>query len=67
MFRKQIEVFSVAKRKNVDDDDIKAIARTILEEARKRAKYDMDCLTELVLQEAKIVARYSKKRPFYIS
>lgn len=57
-------------RKNVSlqaDDEIKAIAKTILEEARKRAKYEMDCLTELVLQEARAIARYARRRPFYIT
>ena len=50
-----------------NDDETKVIAKAILKEARKRAKYEMDCLTELVLQEATIVARYARKRPFYIA
>ncbi|MFH0897023.1 MAG: hypothetical protein V1850_03105 [Candidatus Bathyarchaeota archaeon] len=49
------------------DDDIKVIAKTILEEAKKRAKYEMNCLTELVLEEARAIARYARKRPFYIA
>ncbi len=59
----------MAKRKMepTADEELKAIAKTILEEARKRAKYEMDCLTEHVLQEAKAIARYARKRPFYIS
>ncbi len=62
----------MSKRKRTDrpaeeDDEVKKIAKTILEEARKRAKYEMDCLTDMVLQEAKIVARYAQRRPFYIS
>ena len=48
------------------DDDIKAVAKAVLEEARKRAKYEMECLTELILQEAKVVSRYARDRPFYI-
>ena len=48
-------------------DEIKIIAKSILIEAKKRAKYEMDCLTDLVLQEARIIARYARKKPFYIS
>ena len=50
-----------------NDDEIKVISKIILEEAKKRAKYEMDCLTEFVLQEARIVAQYAQKRPFYIA
>lgn len=49
------------------DEETKVIAKSILKEAKKRAKYEMDCLTELVLQEARIVARYARKKPFYIA
>lgn len=49
------------------DDDVKAVAKAILEEARKRAKYEMECLTELILQEAKVASRYARDRPFYIA
>jgi len=48
------------------DDQTKAIAKLVFEEAKKLAKYEMDCLTKFVLQEAKIAARYARKRPFYI-
>lgn len=48
-------------------DDVRALAKIILEEARKRAKYEMECLTELILQEAKIASRYARDRPFYIA
>ena len=49
------------------DEEVKAIAKAVLSEAKKRAKYEMECLTELVLHEARIVARYARNRPFYIS
>jgi hypothetical protein len=52
---------------DISRDDLKKIAKSILKEARKRAKYEMDCLTDLVLQEAKVISRYARKRPFYIS
>ena len=48
-------------------NDIRKIAKSILKEAKKRAKYEMDCLTDLVLQEAKVVSRYARTRPFYIT
>ena len=59
----------MARRKTAvgTDDEIKVIAKTILEEAKKRAKYEMDCLTELVLQEARAISRYARTRPFYIA
>ena len=62
----------MSKRKKIDkldddEDEVKKIAKTILQEARKRAKFEMDCLTDMVLQEAKIVARYAQQRPFYIA
>lgn len=55
----------MAKRKIIPEKDveIKTITKTILDEAKKLAQSEMDCLTELVLQEAKIVARYARKRP----
>jgi len=49
------------------DDDIRAVAKAVLEEAKKRAKYEMECLTELILQEAKVASRYARGRPFYIA
>jgi len=58
------------KTQKIDDEsqeDIKIIAKQILKEARRRAKHDMDCLTDLVLHEAKIISRYANKRPFYIT
>ena len=57
----------ILKDEDISRDDLKKIAKSILKEARKRAKYEMDCLTDLVLQEAKVISRYAKKRPFYIS
>ena len=50
-----------------EEAEIKLIAKSILEEARKRARYEMDCLTDVILQEARVIARYARKRPFYIS
>ena len=52
--------------KSEADDEIKTVAKAVLTEARKRAKYEMDCLTDLILQEAKVVSRYARDRPFYI-
>jgi hypothetical protein len=49
------------------DGELKVIAKRILKEAKKRAKHEMECLTEFILQEARIAARYAKERPFYIS
>jgi hypothetical protein len=57
----------VKNRAAKPDEEVKAIAKAVLKEAKKRAKYEMECLTELVLQEARIVARYARNRPFYIS
>jgi ElaB/YqjD/DUF883 family membrane-anchored ribosome-binding protein len=56
-----------SKRGKVSDDEIRSIAKQILAEARKRARYEMECLTQAVLHEARVVARYAKDRPFYIS
>ena len=55
------------KRAVGPDDEIKTIARQVLKEAKKRAKFEMDCLMDYILQEAKVAARYAKQRPFYIS
>ena len=55
------------KRLTGTDNDIRTVAQSILEEAKKRAKNDMECLTEFVLQEAKVVSRYARSRPFYIA
>jgi len=49
------------------NEDIKVIAKVVLKEARKRAKYEMECLTDLILQEAKVASRYARERPFYIA
>ena len=49
------------------EDEVKLIAKMVLKEAKKRAKYEMECLTEFLLQEAKVISRYAQKRPFYIS
>lgn len=60
-YKKTLKINNKAK------DEIKIIAKRILKEAKKRAKYDMECLTEFVIQEAKIVSRYARERPFYIA
>lgn len=60
-YKKTLKINNKAK------DEIKIIAKQILKEAKKRAKYDMECLTEFVIQEAKIISRYARKRPFYIA
>ena len=59
----------IAKRKipTNNDAEIKTIAQTVLDEAKKRAESEMECLTDLIIQEATIVARYARKRPFYIA
>ena len=49
------------------EDELRSVARQILAEAKKRAQYEMECLTQMVLQEARAVSRYSKIKPFYIS
>jgi len=49
------------------EEELRSVARQILVEARKRARFEMECLTQMVLQEAKAVARYTKTKPFYIS
>jgi len=60
---------TMAKKKRTikTDDETREIAKSILDEARKRAKHEMDYLTELILQEARIAARYARERPFYIA
>ncbi len=58
------------KRKKEDvpaDDQLRSVAKQVLSEARKRARYEMECLTQMVLQEARAVSRYSRCRPFYVS
>jgi hypothetical protein len=49
------------------DDELHLVARQILAEAKKRARFEIECLTQMVLQEAKAISRYSKSKPFYIS
>lgn len=49
------------------EDELRSVARQILTEAKKRARFEMECLTQMVLQEARAVSRYSKNKPFYIS
>jgi hypothetical protein len=61
------EKVSVKNKMGKPNEELKAIAKAVLKEAKKRAKYEMECLTELVLHEARIVARYARNRPFYIS
>jgi len=55
------------KEESPPEDELRSVARQILAEAKRRAQYEMECLTQMVLQEAKAVARYSKSKPFYIS
>ncbi len=59
------------ERKNkqlmTEEEQLHSIAEQILNEAKKRAQFEMECLTEMVLQEAKAAARYAHKKPFYIS
>ncbi len=64
-----IDVWQMSRRKipSEIDDETKAIAKTILKAAKKQAKYEMDCLAEYILQEARVVARYARERPFYIA
>jgi ElaB/YqjD/DUF883 family membrane-anchored ribosome-binding protein len=49
------------------DEQIHSVAKQILDEARRRARFEMECLTQMVLQEAKAAARYAREKPFYIS
>ncbi len=59
------------RRKRKEDvpaeDQLRSVAKQVLVEARRRAHYEMECLTQMVLQEARAVSRYSKSKPFYIS
>ncbi len=59
------------RRKKKEDmpaeDQLRSVAKQVLVEARRRARYEMECLTQMVLQEARAVSRYSKSKPFYIS
>ena len=49
------------------EEQLRSVAKQILDEARRRARFEMECLTQMVLQEAKAAARYARDRPFYIS
>jgi len=49
------------------EEQLRSVAKQILDEARKRARFEMECLTRMVLQEARAVTRYAKEKPFYIS
>jgi hypothetical protein len=49
------------------EEQLRSVAKQILNEARRRAHFEMECLTEMVIQEAKAAARYAKKKPFYVS
>ncbi len=66
-----LEVASNISRKKKEfmsaEDQLRSVAKQVLSEARKRAHYEMECLTQMVMQEAKAAARYAKQKPFYIS
>jgi len=49
------------------EEQLRSVAKQILDEARKRARFEMECLTQMVLQEARAAARYAREKPFYIS
>ena len=49
------------------EEQLRSVAKQILDEARRRARFEMECLTQMVLQEAKAAARYARERPFYVS
>ncbi len=49
------------------EEQLHSVAKQILDEAKKRAHYEMECLTQMVLTEAKAAARYAREKPFYIS
>jgi len=55
------------KESMTPEEQLRSVAKQILDEARRRARFEMECLTQMVLQEAKAAARYTKEKPFYIS
>jgi len=60
----------MSKRKKepmTPEEQLRSVAKQILNEARRRAHFEMECLTQMVLLEAKAAARYATNRPFYIS
>lgn len=66
-----LEAISATSRKKKGplsaEDQLRSVAKQILTEAKKRARFEMECLTQMVVQEAKAAARYSRMKPFYIS
>ncbi|MCJ7634919.1 FAM114 family protein [Candidatus Bathyarchaeota archaeon] len=62
-----ISDMSKKKEQMSAENQLRSVAKQILNEARKRAHFEMECLTQMLLQEAKAVARYSRQKPFYIS
>ncbi len=61
------EISKKKKEQMSAEQQLRSVAKQILNEARKRAHFEMECLTRMVLLEAKAAARYSIKKPFYIS
>jgi len=63
--------FSTAVRNKRDpmtaEEQLRSVAEQVLNEAKKRAHFEMECLTQMVLLEAKAAARYAHTKPFYVS
>lgn len=49
------------------EEQLRSVAEQVLNEAKKRAHFEMECLTQMVVLEAKAAARYAHIRPFYVS
>ena len=49
------------------EEQLHSVAEQVLNEAKKRAHFEMECLTQMVVLEAKAAARYAHTKPFYVS
>ena len=49
------------------EEQLRSVAEQVLNEAKKRAHLEMECLTQMVVLEAKAAARYAHTKPFYVS
>jgi ElaB/YqjD/DUF883 family membrane-anchored ribosome-binding protein len=65
--RRQTRMSKRRKDPMTPEEQLRSVAQQILYEARRRAHFEMECLTQMVLQEAKAAARYARDKPFYIS
>ncbi len=49
------------------EEQLRSVAEQVLNEAKKRAHFEMECLTQMLVLEAKAAARYAHTKPFYVS